>query len=114
MWWKNSLCTSATEDLGTLAEYDPLTKTTITVRQSKSSEDREIGKQFVNSTPHTSPFFSFTAHTCNDMSNDIGSSVGARHPIHVSCARVIVCSLFDPRFPLFICLSHLLLHPLEL
>ena len=25
MWWKNSLCTSANEDLGTLAEYDPLT-----------------------------------------------------------------------------------------
>ena len=25
MWWTNSLCTSATEDLGTLAEYDPLT-----------------------------------------------------------------------------------------
>ena len=25
MWWTNSLCTSASEDLGTLAEYDPLT-----------------------------------------------------------------------------------------
>ena len=25
MWWSNSLCTSANEDLGTLAEYDPLT-----------------------------------------------------------------------------------------
>ena len=25
MWWANSLCTSANEDLGTLAEYDPLT-----------------------------------------------------------------------------------------
>ena len=25
MWWTNSLCTSANEDLGTLAEYDPLT-----------------------------------------------------------------------------------------
>ena len=25
MWWTNSLCTSADEDLGTLAEYDPLT-----------------------------------------------------------------------------------------
>ena len=24
MWWTNSLCTSADEDLGTLAEYDPL------------------------------------------------------------------------------------------
>ena len=27
MWWTNSLCTSADEDLGTLAEYDPLTET---------------------------------------------------------------------------------------
>ena len=26
MWWTNSLCTPANEDLGTLAEYDPLTK----------------------------------------------------------------------------------------
>ena len=25
MWWTNSLCTSANEDLGTLAEYEPLT-----------------------------------------------------------------------------------------
>ena len=25
MWWTNSLCTFANEDLGTLAEYDPLT-----------------------------------------------------------------------------------------
>ena len=25
MWWTNSLCTSANEDFGTLAEYDPLT-----------------------------------------------------------------------------------------
>ena len=25
MWWRNSLCTSADEGLGTLAEYDPLT-----------------------------------------------------------------------------------------
>ena len=25
MWWTNSLCTSANEDLGTLAEYNPLT-----------------------------------------------------------------------------------------
>ena len=24
MWWTNSLCTSANEDLGTLTEYDPL------------------------------------------------------------------------------------------
>ena len=48
------------------------------------------------------------------MSHDIGSSVCARHPIHVSCAWVIVCSLFDPHFTLFICLSHLPLHPPEL
>ena len=25
MWWTNSLCTSANEDLGTLAECDPVT-----------------------------------------------------------------------------------------
>ena len=25
MWWTNSLCTPANQDLGTLAEYDPLT-----------------------------------------------------------------------------------------
>ena len=25
MWWTNSLCTPANEDLGTLAEHDPLT-----------------------------------------------------------------------------------------
>ena len=25
MWWTSSLCTLANEDLGTLAEYDPLT-----------------------------------------------------------------------------------------
>ena len=35
-------------------------------------------------------FFSFTARTCNDVSHDIGSSVCARHPIHVSFAGVIV------------------------
>ena len=48
------------------------------------------------------------------MSHDIGSSLCARHPIHVSCAWVIVCSLFDPRFALFNCLSHLPVHPPEL
>ena len=26
MWWTNTLRTSADEDLGTLAEYDPLTR----------------------------------------------------------------------------------------
>ena len=26
MWWTNSLCILANEDLGTLAEYDPLTQ----------------------------------------------------------------------------------------
>ena len=26
MWWTNSLCTPVNEDLGTLAEYDPLTR----------------------------------------------------------------------------------------
>ena len=36
-------------------------------------------------------FFSFTARTCNDVWYHIGSSVGALHPIHVSCAWVIVC-----------------------
>ena len=37
---------------------------------------------------HTShvTFFSFTARTCTDVSHDIGSSVCARHPVHVSCA----------------------------
>ena len=45
-------------------------------------------------------FFSFTARTCNVWYH-IGSSVGARHPIHVSCAWVIVGSLFDPHFALF-------------
>ena len=25
MWWTNSLCTPANEDLGALAEYDPVT-----------------------------------------------------------------------------------------
>ena len=55
-----------------------------------------------------------TASTCNDLSHDIGSSVCARHPIHVSCAWVIVCPLSDPNFTLFICLSHLLFHPPEL
>ena len=32
MWWANSLCTSANEDRGTLAEYDPLTVHTHTLR----------------------------------------------------------------------------------
>ena len=40
----------------------------------------------VNSTPHTSPFSRVCAHSHNDVSHDIGSSVGARHLIHVSCA----------------------------
>ena len=52
--------------------------------------------------------------TCNVVSHDNGWSVCARHLIHVSCAWVIVCSLFDPRFALFICHSHLPLHPPEL
>ena len=55
----------------------------------------------VNSTPQTSPFFSFTARTHNDVWYHIGSSVCARHPIYVSCVWVIVCSLFDPHFALF-------------
>ena len=38
-------------------------------------------------------FFSFTARTHNGVRYHIGSSVGARHPIHVSCAWVIVFSL---------------------
>ena len=36
----------------------------------------------VNSTSHTSPF----SRMCNNLSHDIGSSVHARHPIHVSRA----------------------------
>ena len=43
------------------------------------------------------------------MSRDIGSSVCARHIIHVSCAWVSDLSS-TLRFALFICLSHLLLH----
>ena len=48
-------------------------------------------------------FFSFTARTCNDVWYHIGSSVGARHPIHVSCAWLFVLSLslFDPHLVLF-------------
>ena len=40
----------------------------------------------VNRTPSHVTFFSLTARTFNDVSHDIGSSVCARHPIHVSCA----------------------------
>ena len=41
---------------------------------------------------------------------------GTRHWLkcHVSCAWVIVCSLSDPHFALFICHSHLPLHPPKL
>ena len=60
--------------------------------------------------PHTSPFLVF-ARMFNDVSHDIGSSVCARHTIHVSCAWLSVWSLFDPLFALITCLSHLLLHP---
>ena len=56
-------------------------------------------------------FFSCLRACVTVCHNDIGSSVCARHIIHVSCACVIVCSLLDPLFALFICLSHLLLHP---
>ena len=35
MWWTNSLCTSADEDLGTLAEYDPLTARNVFERATK-------------------------------------------------------------------------------
>ena len=50
MWWINSLCTLANEDLGTLAEFDPLTgyepndyhisETTELFIQESSSENR--------------------------------------------------------------------------
>ena len=40
MWWTNSLCTSANEDLGTLAEYDPLTP-----RGNKANMWREMEKK---------------------------------------------------------------------
>ena len=49
----------------------------------------------------TRHLFSFTARTCNDVWYHIGSSVGARHSIHVSCAWVIVCSLLFPHLVLF-------------
>ena len=39
-------------------------------------------------TVHLTPHFSVIASTFNDLSHDIGSSVCARHPIHVSCACV--------------------------
>ena len=65
---------------------------------SKSAATNGGCKQY---TSHVT-FFSFTARKCNDVSHDIDSSVCARHSIHVSCAWVIVCSLFDPHFALFI------------
>ena len=46
-------------------------------------------------------FFSFTARTCSDVWYHIGSCVGARHPIHLSCAWVIVGSLFSTHLILF-------------
>ena len=61
-------------------------------------------------TSHVTIFLVF-ARMFNDVSHDIGSSVCARHTIHVSCAWLCVWSLFDPLFALFISLSHLQLHP---
>ena len=69
-----------------------------------------ISPQVVHLTRH---FFSFTARTCNDVWYHIGSSVGARHPVHVSCASVIVCSLPFPLvlFRVFLYLPLLLPEP---
>ena len=41
----------------------------------------------------------------------LARGVGARHPIH---APVCLISLFDPLFALFICLSHIRIHPPDL
>ena len=59
MWWTNSLCTLADEDLGTLAEYDPLTycKTMYCYRKDlpststrgNASEWNSFYKEWINS-----------------------------------------------------------------
>ena len=49
MWWTNSLCTSANENLSTLAEYDPLTKCKMLAwRKRGNLLDRYVQKKRVN------------------------------------------------------------------
>ena len=45
VWWTNSLCTSANEDLSTHAEYDPLTfeKTANRMLRYPDSDDVKVG-----------------------------------------------------------------------
>ena len=47
MWWTNCLCTSVNEDLGTLAEYDPLTELVV----------RDLGLEGSKTKPLTTPGF---------------------------------------------------------
>ena len=58
-------------------------------------------------------FFLVFACMCNNVSHDIGSRClcASSHPCVM---RLCVWSFFDPLFALFICLSHLPLHPPDL
>ena len=65
----------------------------------------------VNSTPHTSPFSRALVMICHTTLVQVFVRV---IPSMCHAPWVIVCSLFDPHFALFICLFHLPLHPPEL
>ena len=79
---------------------------TIMNRLHRGSEERTCRTCSFTTVPKMAPFFlKFfmveLGRVLNDVWYHIGSSVGARHPIHVSCAWVIVCSLLFPHFVLF-------------
>ena len=61
MWWTNSLCTSAIEVLGTLAEYDPLT--------GYEPNDYHITEAYMNTTPRNPRSSSGTRMTSTAMTS---------------------------------------------
>ena len=111
VWWTNSLCTSANEDLGTLAEYDPLkgyepndlhiSQTTELYIQESSCEDGSLNSHDLEYDDYTigmalsSPLFtqeredaasrSRAHHSLDEgLSSSLSSSVG-----HVRTGRLV-------------------------
>ena len=97
------------------------------VKSRKRSSGGEGGKRYLLPVEIKRPVFArcelntFTRHIFLCLSalmmmshTTLAQGVSARHTIHVSCACVFDLSSTLSLFALFICLSHLLLHPLNL
>ena len=83
MWWTNSLCIFANEDLGTLAEYDPLTSVamlTVAVCAHADCAERASMVFSVFVKPVTSELSWFMDERINscDSEGDVGTEIIGR------------------------------------